>query len=216
MKFSSARKKLSWFLVGVILSVIIYRTLLTMFHLSSETYIYNSLESRVDAIALGALLALNIDLKFFEKFKNNFKLFKVPKLIITILLIALMGTIPIAIRDTIGFSVHAFLFCLLIIQLLQWDNSNSPSSTPGLFNAKSLGSISYWFYLLHPWGISLGEHLKLTRNLQVSIGGLIFLTAILVSYFSLKKLEQVFTQQAYQIRAYQFIQYQLLSFLRIG
>ncbi|MBC7540303.1 MAG: acyltransferase [Bacteriovorax sp.] len=172
MRKFSTRNGLSWFLISVVIMVIVYRTILSIFHLSSESYIYNSFETRLDALAIGALLALNIDLDFFKKKLSFFEHFKFLQLSFTLLLIALVGFFPIALRDSIGFSLHAFLICIFIIQLTKL--TDTPYRTNLLSNVY-LSSISYWFYLIHPWGIAIGEHFHTNKINQVIIGGLIIL-----------------------------------------
>lgn len=155
-----------------ILAVVLYRSVLVCLDLAPSAYIYNSLETRVDCILIGAIFAFNVEHPCMQKMRAMVLKYKWT-LALTIVAITSMSFLPIIVRNTVGFDVHAALFGILLIQL-----GAIQSSWPA--PEALLTDVSYWFYLLHPWGNSIGKYLPLNPYGQVFFGGLILLLAIAI------------------------------------
>lgn len=67
--------------------------------------------------------------------------------------------------NSVGFDLHATLIGIFIVQLEALDELSF-----GIFNhSELLSDVTYWFYLLHPWGNTLGEMMKLNPYAQFFI-----------------------------------------------
>lgn len=178
IKKSNSLFDINRYLSFLIAAVIIYRSTLVIFDLAPKAYIYNAFETRFDCFLIGAFFAFNIEHHFMQKIRSLVLKYKW-SIFLVVLSIASMTIIPTIFRNTIGFDLHSILIGVLIVQLGAIDMSSSIPSY-----SESLGEVTYWFYLLHPWGDSIGRHLKMNPYAQVFFGGTILLMAItLLCYF---------------------------------
>ncbi len=160
----------------------------TLIHRGSSIfpYIYNSFESRVDALAIGSLLGLTATRPLFEKLKPWIARTGCEPILILSLLFYL-GAQDDLIRLSWGLSAQSLLICVLIVQMVLLKNHSAWKwlSHP---TTVYLGSLSYLFYLFHGIGKSIG--LKIPAGVAAqSIGGLtatLLLAALLQPWFSPK------------------------------
>ena len=148
-------------------------------------YIYNSFESRADALALGCLLGLSASQNLFERFRPWIaKTGAEPFLTLTLLFY--LGSREDSFRLSWGLTLQSVFICLLIIQLILLKSHPAWKwlSTPAVVY---LGSLSFLFYLFHGIGKSVGLHAPFGVLMQTGVGLLVtFLIAALLQPFFLK------------------------------
>ena len=112
----NTKKNMSYFLILLALFCLGYRSLLVTMSWGSDAYLYNSLETRIDALAIGSLMGLNIELicehRSWTWLKHPVTFF------LNCIAIYFIGKFPTDWRNGLGFSIQAILYCLLIYQVL--------------------------------------------------------------------------------------------------
>ncbi|MBC7427349.1 MAG: acyltransferase [Bacteriovorax sp.] len=175
---TKSRFQMTSILSLIVLTVIFYRTFLVCTHLGSDAYIYNAFETRIDSFLIGAIFAININHRYFQKVREYAVMFKWT-FIPVIVSIALMSELPLPLRNSFGFDLHSILIGLLIVQLSAF--GQKLTKTPEfIFQTELLGEITYWFYLLHPWGIYAGKALHTNAYIQVISGGFFILGSLTI------------------------------------
>lgn len=171
-KYLKSRKKLTIFFILLSLCCLGYRSLLVTMNLGTSSYIYNSLETRIDALSIGALLALNIEY-FYEH--HFYSWLKHPVAFgANLVLIYFIGQLVPHWRNSFGFSIHAIFYGVLIYQVL---NYNSFLIRDRYY--KTLSLLCFWFYFFHPWAFIIGHKLPFDRAWQVLMGALIFVVSMI-------------------------------------
>lgn len=122
------------------------------------SYVYNAFDTRFDNLAVGCLLALAVDHHGVVAAAGTLaRRAWIPIVTVTLLLVSRLA-LPAAYHYSIGFTVDAVLFAVLIVQLLQlykmrmWSWLEWPT-------VRYLGAISYPIYLYHAWGASIGRRI---------------------------------------------------------
>ena len=146
-------------MVGLILA---WRTLLYCTHLLPVSYLYNAFDTRADNIAIGCLLAMCYTQSWFQSFQRQISGSAWWPLLTVLLLTTSRLWIGTAYHYTIGFTLNAVLFAILITQLIPlsvrhpaWRWLNAPA-------IRWLGALSYSCYLYHGWGTAIG--IRLTHH----------------------------------------------------
>lgn len=173
-------KALNITLLTLIILSGVYRCLMIYNQWGSEAYIYNSFETRMDALFFGALCALNVE----KLMKSNVIHFLIQPLMLLLILSAIyyIGAIDHSWRNSLGFFLQPILFCILILQFVKHETRFGKVR---YFNR--LGQICFWFYFFHQWGLTIGKHLPLPLFLQVFSGAFI-LVCLLIMYQQIKEL----------------------------
>lgn len=101
----------------------------------------------------------------------------------TILVITSMTSMSQLVGNSVGFDLHATLIGIFIVQLEALDELSF-----GIFNhSELLSDVTYWFYLLHPWGNTLGEMMKMNPYAQFLFGGTILLICVTLFCYTMKE-----------------------------
>nr|BDT28947.1 acyltransferase [Bacteriovorax sp. HI3] len=182
VNYCHSLKEITIALSLAILAVITYRSVLLYFGLATNAYIFNSFETRVDCFLIGALFAFNIECSLFQKIRQLAFKYKL-SVFMTMVVITLMTSLPLIMRNSFGFDLHAFLIGLFIVQLGALDDL----SFGILGHSELLSDITYWFYLLHPWGNTLGDMMKMNPYAQFLFGGTILLMCVTLFCYTLKE-----------------------------
>ncbi|MBC7712973.1 MAG: acyltransferase [Rhizobacter sp.] len=162
----------------IIAAVIFYRTFLVFTHPEANAYIYNSLETRLDSFLIGAIFAININHRIFQKVRETVRKHKWT-FIPVIVAIASMSELSLPVRNTFGFALHSTLIGLLIVQLGAFGQSYIATSKFH-FQTEFLGEVTYWFYLLHPWGFYIGKLLHTNAYIEMFFGGFFVLGSLTI------------------------------------
>ncbi len=181
MKKFRSQFQVTIYLLVLVISIIFYRSLMMLIHPESNAYIYNALETRFDSFIIGALFALNINHPYILRIKNFVTTFKW-SILPSFLAIACMSILPLTFRNSIGFDLHSVLIGILIIQLSAFDHIFS-YTTGMVFSTELLGEMTYWFYLMHPWGVFIGKFINANPYVQVTCGGIILLSLLVLLCF---------------------------------
>ena len=146
-------KAIAAFLASAIGFVLIWRTIVYL-NTESVAYIYNAFDTRFDCLAVGCLLAVCVE---HEKFRRAVGLVTrwswLP--LVTLAVLMQLKRAPVLYQYTMGYTVHAILLSVFIVQLVAlyksrlWNWLEHPA-------VKYVGGISYPMYLYHQWGIGLG------------------------------------------------------------
>lgn len=189
IKRPNPRHSMSLFLITIILAVMFYRSYMELSGVGSYGYIFNTFETRADAMAIGALLAVNIDGPFctslLEKF-SSFNLF-----VISIVGLAMTGLQSLSFRNTVGFDLHSICVCFLILSLVGFEDKESSFKPQSFERASYAAYISFLFYLLHPWALSLGNKLPISDAFQVLIGAFMLIIVLKVVVDRKKVFKQI-------------------------
>jgi peptidoglycan/LPS O-acetylase OafA/YrhL len=145
-------------LLGMIPALWVYRTALH-FKGVSDSYIYTSLETRLDGILVGCFFALIWRTGVGREMRAKFC--RAPYLVVTVCLLALSQWIEsrygAGYRDIVGFAVNPVILAVLIVQLVDWRYSAWMDAAPFAY----LGRISYSTYLYQEMVLPAVGHLKL-------------------------------------------------------
>lgn len=184
-KYFKEKKSLNLFLAGVILACLGYRCFLVLMKWGSDPYIYNSFETRMDALALGALFALNI--KYFHEHKFWPKLRHPWAFVLNLIGIYFAGKLTLEWRDSIGFFIQSILYCVLIYQVLGLEKNLGEVKYYNLLNL-----LCFWFYFFHPWGFSIGHYLPFSTTWQTIFGAIILIIIMILFFFIKEKAKKEF------------------------
>lgn len=184
-QYLKSRKNLTWFFILISLLCLGYRILLVTMHLGTSSYIYNSLETRIDALSIGALLALNIEY-FYEN--NFFSWLKHPLALgVNLVLIYFIGQMTPYWKNSFGFFIHAFLYGLLIYQTLNYNIFLIRNSY-----YKVLSLLCFWFYFFHPWAFIVGHKLPFDQVWQILMGALSLILSMTAFILFREKFKMIF------------------------
>jgi peptidoglycan/LPS O-acetylase OafA/YrhL len=151
------------------------------------SYVYNAFDTRFDNLAVGCMLALAVDHAGVVAAAGAFAQRAWFPMVTVALLLTSRLALPAAYHYSIGFTVDAVLFAILIVQLLQlyktrmWSWLEWPS-------VRYLGAISYPIYLYHAWGASLGRRLVGSAH-SLDFAAAVVFTILLASgsYFMIER-----------------------------
>ena len=158
-------------LAGVIVAVVLWRSVLYAgFHVGSA-YVYNAFDTRFDNLAVGCLLALTAGTPRAQAIAARLSASPLAPLLTLVLLVVSRAAIGNTYHYTVGFTVDAVLVAVFIVQMLRlyrtrlWSWLESPV-------VRYLGVISYPLYLWHQWGLSAGHHLRGAGALGEFVAGI--------------------------------------------
>ena len=174
-KWQKSLSKIQITLVLLAIFSITYRLFLALKGWGSTSYLYNSFETRADALSLGALSAIWQNKESSQKIISFLK----RPLIILVNLISIffLGRLNLLDRFVFGQPLMALGYCLLIIQVSGWHFSILSKA-----RFKMISLFCLWFYLFHPWGLAMGKKLPLPLVFQ-TIGGAIVLVLLFACFF---------------------------------
>jgi len=139
-------------------AALVWRSWLILSVHVDPSYVYNAFDTRFDNLAVGCLLALAVDHdRVVAAAETLARRAWLPIVTVSMLLFSRIA-LPSTYHYSIGFTVDAVLFAILIVQLLQlyksrvWSWLEWPT-------VRYLGAISYPIYLYHAWGASIGRRL---------------------------------------------------------
>jgi peptidoglycan/LPS O-acetylase OafA/YrhL len=156
--FHQRLDKLRRILLFLIPSLWAYRTIL-YFHGVSDPYLYTSLETRIDGILVGCLVALMWQTDLGVRLRKRFC--RTSYLLITFSLLGLSQATEsrygLAYRDVFGFALNPLLLAVMIVQFVDWGKAAWMDSPPFAY----LGRISYSTYLYQEMVLPVVGHLHL-------------------------------------------------------
>lgn len=185
-----ARKGLlTWGLGGLILAVMVWRSLLYGVFDQPSSYVYNAFDTRFDSLAVGCLLAV---LLRSPDARSTLSLvgakFWLP--ILTLILLWISRTqLGGMWHYTVGFTVDSILCAALIVQMLclhssgMWSWLNHPLVT-------WIGTLSYPLYLWHIWGLSVADNIPVIVRgpmTELIAGVLVSLGLAAASYYGIER-----------------------------
>jgi peptidoglycan/LPS O-acetylase OafA/YrhL len=141
--------------LGIVVGVLLWRSFLMLTLHFDTGYTYHAFDSRADSLLIGCLLALWTTQPGFESFAKAVAASPLYP-IGTLELLMLTNQTGWLFMATFGWTIHACLMALLIVQLLQLYRS-------GLWSwlehpvARYLGTVSYPLYLYHMLALHLAE-----------------------------------------------------------
>jgi peptidoglycan/LPS O-acetylase OafA/YrhL len=145
-------KKLTYFLLGVIMASWVYRAILCFGLHSSEIYLQHSFDTRLDSLLTGALLAVLLKRKvILSYFESVSRTPIAPAATIALLCLSVVLGDLITFfdyRHTIGYMLEPALIATLIVQMIALGNQGAWS----WINARPVrmvGVLSYSIYLYH-------------------------------------------------------------------
>lgn len=156
--YQTSPRRRPWWVVGLIVTVMAWRSWLYLGGHVGPAYVYNAFDTRFDNLAIGCLLALILSsgavLRVGSAVGGAWWMV-VPTIVG---LYASRILLPASYHYSVGFTVDALLMAVLIVQLMQL----SESRAWGWLNRKEVrffGALSYSLYLYHGWGMSVATHL---------------------------------------------------------
>jgi peptidoglycan/LPS O-acetylase OafA/YrhL len=184
----SRSHKLLWGLVGIIIGVCAWRSLLYVGFSVPDYYVYNAFDTRFDSLAIGCLLAVLTTNPVFVEVCRRLGRRAVYPIPIILLIFVSRDLIGPTWHFTVGYTVDSLLIAILIVQLLQL------SSEPGWRWLDSrlsvwIGALSYPLYLWHIWGLSMADNLtgSEARGPNFIVGVALSFLFASVSYYGLEK-----------------------------
>lgn len=183
-------------LVGILLFVIpalwVYRDFL-YFRGAADAYIYTSLETRIDAILVGCLVAILLHLDLASRLLEEVRKPLYLPITVGALFVSLFCFIVIGpgYRDLIGFALDPILVIALILQLISSKRAAWMDARPISY----LGKISYSTYLYQQIAIPLVK--KVVHHHQPIISLLCVLMAWVIAAVSYEIVERPFMRMKY-------------------
>ncbi len=181
-------KKLSWCLVGIIIFCVAWRSAMAVKGFSVPR-LYNGTDMRLDSLALGALLAINYDAAWMQRWN---RLFSRPWLIWLFIITLLIGMVTVDFRHKQWYiwqqPCYELISLALMIGLLQ-----NPQQWGLKFVFQNrvivyIGTICYGVYLWHYPILLMGEQiLHLSGLLLALVCGPITVMLASISYFVLER-----------------------------
>jgi peptidoglycan/LPS O-acetylase OafA/YrhL len=142
--------RLAQVLMGLIVAVWLLRSVLILGDFASQRYLYRAFESRMDQLAVGCLLAVQLRRGVLDAWAERLAAWPwLPALTLAALIASSLLHGSDRYRFTVGFGLEALLTAVLIVQLVRL----SRVGPWRWFNAAPvayLGRISYSLYLYHP------------------------------------------------------------------
>jgi len=166
----------------------------------SHAYIYNATETRVDALAIGAFLALAGRDGYGSPVVEQ--MLRAPialVLAVVITLIAISAALPAEHRFSLGFSVEALATAVLLgVVTLRWQEGmmrRMPSPWNLATAPRRLSAISLSLFVWHHYGLAIG------RRLTPDNEALVLATTFAVALIAYATLERPFRWLADRLRA---------------
>jgi peptidoglycan/LPS O-acetylase OafA/YrhL len=172
-----------------IVVVLLWRSF-ALFQLNaSAAYLYNTFESRADALAIGCLAGVLAGKESARPMLSAIRRYQwFPLLTLGLLVLSRLDTAR-QYHYTLGMTFETILLCVLMLQLIGladkplWSWIENPV-------IKWLGAISYGCYLYHGWGLTVGEHLVpkgLPVGLEFTVGYLVTIALAYGSYIVVER-----------------------------
>jgi peptidoglycan/LPS O-acetylase OafA/YrhL len=165
----AGRRGVGRVLVGIIGAVLLWRAWLYLGGHAGEAYVYNAFDTRFDNLAVGCLLAVLLTTPSVVRRVATLPMPAWSPLVTVALLVTSRALISDRWHYSVGFTVDAVLFAVLITQLLAlhlhpaWRWLDRPA-------IKYLGLLSYPLYLYHGYGIGLARRVPVAEPLQLVLG----------------------------------------------
>jgi peptidoglycan/LPS O-acetylase OafA/YrhL len=182
-----SRKLLSG-LIGIILGVCAWRSLLYVGLGVPNHYVYNAFDTRFDSLAIGCLLAVMTRIPAFVNVSRRLGAKAVYPIPVILLIYVSRDLIGPTWHNTLGYTVDSALFAILIVQLMQL------SAEPGWRWLDSrlavwIGALSYPLYLWHIWGLSMADNLTRSdgRSVNFIVGVVLSFALASLSYYGFEK-----------------------------
>jgi peptidoglycan/LPS O-acetylase OafA/YrhL len=175
-----------WFLVGAIVTPMLWRTVLYTTGVADSSYVYNAFDTRLDNLAVGCLLAVVAASPWFEKVARIVAERSWYPLITVVLLMISRQGLGALWHYGPGMTVDAILLAILIVQLMQlsgatlWKWLENPV-------IRYLGLISYPLYLYHQAAISLGTRVPGGWPVHLVVGFALSVAVASGSYWLIEK-----------------------------
>jgi len=175
-------------LLAAIAAVLAWRSWLYLGAGAGQHYVYNALDTRLDNLAVGCFLAVVATSPAAGRVTGVLARYTWAPLVTAALVLVSRKTLGGSWHYSLGFTVDAVLFGLLIAQLLRlhatraWRWLDHPL-------LRWLGALSYPMYLWHVWGLAAAGHLPLPGGLPARLLAGIALTVGLAatSYYLLER-----------------------------
>ena len=181
----SGRRALGRGLVGLLVLVCAWRTLLVARLGAEAHYVYNAFDTRFDSLAVGCLLAVLCTSPRFVEGARRVAARAWYPLPVVAALYASRALVGPAWHYTLGMTADSLLLGLLLLQLVQLH------ATPAWrwLDHRAVvwaGTLSYPLYLWHQWGLAVGADLAeaLPLRLVLGIGGAFALASF--SYYAVE------------------------------
>lgn len=175
-------------LSGAIVVVAIWRSVAYLYLDLGAAYIYNAFDTRLDALAVGCLLGAGAGFPSAQRWAALLVQRAWMPLVVIAAILCLRVWTPLVYRYSLGFTIDAMLFAVLILQVLQM----GPTSPWNWLNSRALvflGAVSYPMYLYHQLGLGAGRVIASAQPAFVQLGAGIALTllAATCSYYFVEK-----------------------------
>jgi peptidoglycan/LPS O-acetylase OafA/YrhL len=173
------------FLITVSVLVLLWRSML-LFRTGDIAYVYNAFDTRFDCLAIGCLLALCVEKEGFRRFVGTVTRWTwLPLVTLGVLTVLKQG--PPLYQYSLGFTLHAVLLSIFIIQLVTLHKSRLWSWLDRPM-VRYIGALSYPMYLYHQWGIGLGVKANFFPGVgQYAIGMFATIAAAAASYHFIER-----------------------------
>jgi len=153
------RKRAIAGLLAAITLVLTWRSFLYLEVNIGSAYVYNAFDTRFDNLAVGCLLALAVDQRWFRTSEALLtRSSALPIVTLVLLLLSRSLTSP-SYHYSLGYTVDACLVAIFILQMLAFHQTTLWRWLEWPI-IKYLGVISYPLYLWHAWGLSIGHHVQ--------------------------------------------------------
>ncbi len=147
-------------LLAGIAAVLVWRSWLYLGAGTGPHYVYNALDTRLDNLAIGCFLAVVATSDAAERLSAGLARFPWMPLATGVLVLVSRKALGGSYHYSLGFTVDAALFGVLIAQLLRLHATRAWRwlDHPGM---RWLGAISYPMYLWHAWGLAAARHVPI-------------------------------------------------------
>jgi peptidoglycan/LPS O-acetylase OafA/YrhL len=173
------------FLITASALVLLWRSAL-LFRTGNVAYVYNAFDTRFDCLAIGCLLALCVEKEGFRRFVGVVSRWSWLPLV-TLGILALLKQGPPAYQYSLGFTVHALLLSVFIIQLVTLHRSRLWSWLDHPM-VRYVGALSYPMYLYHQWGLGLAVKVSFLPGVgQYAFGMAATIAAAAASYHFIER-----------------------------
>ena len=184
-------RKMTGFLVCVILTVWVYRAVLCFGFNADQAYIQDAFDTRLDALMVGCLLAVLLKRRVLASWwraasANRF----MPLVTLALLMISVyVGEMYVArYRDVFGFAVEPLLIAVFVVQMIAFSSTRCWRWT-GWGAVRFLGRISYSLYLYQQLTLYSTRKALTAYPVVVQFVGAILVTIILatVSHYVIER-----------------------------
>lgn len=171
-------------LASAVVAVATWRSIAYLHLDLGSAYVYNAFDTRSDALAVGCLLGVASAFGSAQRWAAVLVRRAWMPLAVMAAILCLRLLTPLVYRYSVGFTVDALLFAVLIVQILQLGTTRSWN----WLNSRALvflGAISYPMYLYHQLGLGAGRLFTQTQHEIVQLVAGIALTVLAAtgSYF---------------------------------